>query len=119
MKVILKELFCIEWEFGREIHLTADISYSVTAYIGPAETEQVEGFTITVCNFDYVNRIVEQQEFFDGRWCVIMENPTKDNIMKYFYEVLPQRDFKNWPDALQYLQLIGQSEFEDYKEYIE
>ena len=53
MKVILKELFCIEWEFGREIQLTADISYSVTAYIGPAETEQVEGFTITVCNFCY------------------------------------------------------------------
>lgn len=119
MKVILKELFCVEWEFGREIQLTADTSYSVTAYIGPAETEQAEGFVITVCNSDYVKRIVNQQGFFDGRWCVITENPTKDTIIKYFYKVLPRKDFKNWPDALQNLRLIGQSEFEDYKEHIE
>ncbi len=42
MKVVLKELFCVEWEFNREIQLTADKSYSVTAYIGPAETEQAK-----------------------------------------------------------------------------
>ena len=116
MKLELKELFCVEWEFNREIQLTAHKSYSVTAYIGPAGTEQAEGFIITVCNLDYIKQVIAQQEFFDGRWHVVMENPTKDNIIKYLQRILPCEYFKDWTEAYQKLRLIGRSEFEDYKD---
>ena len=82
----------------------------------PAGTEQAEGFIITVCNLDYIKQVIAQQGFFDGRWHVVMENPTKDNIIKYLQRILPCEYFKDWTEAYQKLRLIGRSEFEDYKE---
>ena len=48
MKIKLKDLWCIEWEFNREIILDSDQAYTVTAFLGPAGTEASEAFYIQV-----------------------------------------------------------------------
>ena len=62
MNIKLKELFCVEWEFDREIILDECHSFSVTAYIG--DENGTEGFSIKICNEDFVKREIKEKVFF-------------------------------------------------------
>ncbi len=73
---------------------------------------------INVCNPDYVKQVIEKHGFFNGRWHLVIQNPTKDNIMNYFQCIIPKKHFKDWTEAVKNLRLIGQSEFEDNQERI-
>lgn len=117
MKVVLKGIFCIEWEFNKSLVLDENTTYSVTAYLGPSDNEACELYTITVCNLAYVNQCIRNKGFFCGLWFLVIENPTKEKISQYFTEMLPKEDFETWDDAFQKLRLIGQSEYEDYKHF--
>jgi hypothetical protein len=115
MKIALKELFCIEWEFDREIVLDAEHSFSVTAYIGPDKSEKADGFTVTVCNCDFIKGEIKRNGYFSSSWYLVLDNPTRENIENYFIEKIGQLSGGNWDDYYQKLRLIGKSEFEDYK----
>jgi catechol 2,3-dioxygenase-like lactoylglutathione lyase family enzyme len=114
MKIELKDIFCIEWEFDREIILDSDQAYTVTAFLGPADTEESEAFYITVCNLDYVKKREKEDGFFNGLWHLVIENPTKEKLKKYFQNQIMTLSGETWEDYYQKLRLIGQSEFEGY-----
>jgi hypothetical protein len=114
MKIELKDLWCIEWEFNREIILDSDKAYTVQAFLGPADTEESEIFNITVCNLDYVRKKEKEDGFFNGLWHLVIENPTKDKLEKYFQDQIMTVSGKTWEECYQKLRLIGQSEFENY-----
>ena len=114
MKIELKDLFCIEWEFDREIILDSDTAYTVTAFFGPAGTEASEAFSITICNLDYVKKREKEDGFFNGLWHLVIENPTKENLKEYFQNQIMMLTGETWEDYYQKLRLIGESEFEDY-----
>ncbi|MDR2552364.1 MAG: immunity 8 family protein, partial [Treponema sp.] len=116
MKIELKELFCMEWEFNREIMLGSEKAYSVTAYIGPADSEASNAFYVTVCNIEYVKKKIQENGCFNGLWHLIMENPKRETLEKYFQGQIDLLSEKTWEDYYQKLRLIGQSEFEDYQE---
>jgi hypothetical protein len=114
MKIELKDLFCMEWEFNREIILDSDKAYTVQAFFGPADTEESEIFDITVCNLDYVRKKEKEDGFFNGLWHLVIENPTKDKLKEYFQNQIMLFSGETWEECYQKLRLIGKSEFEDY-----
>jgi len=114
MKIILKDLFCMEWEFNREIVLDEDQSYSVIAYIGPNDLEIAEGFEVIICNCEFVQKQIVNHSFFNGLWHVVVNDPKKDNIESYFTKVIEEFSEASWNDCAKKLRLIGKSEFEEY-----
>jgi hypothetical protein len=50
MIIEIKELFCMEWEMGKEIVLDENHAYSVNVYVGPVDSNMSESFTVTICN---------------------------------------------------------------------
>ena len=114
MKIELKDLFCMEWEFDREIILDSDTAYTVTAFFGPAGTEASEAFSITICNLDYVKKREKEDGFFNGLWHLVIETPTKENLKEYLQNQIMPLSEETWEECYQKLRLIGMSEFEDY-----
>jgi hypothetical protein len=75
MEITLKELFCLEWEFDREIMPGAEHSFSVTAYIGPDKSEKADGFTVTVCDCDFIKGEIKSNDCFSSSWYLVLDNP--------------------------------------------
>jgi hypothetical protein len=116
MDIELKDLFCIEWEFNREIILNSDKAYTVEVFIGPTKTEISNAFYVTVCNLDYVKKREKEDGYFNGLWHLIIENPDRGKLMEYFQNQIKLLAGDVWEDYYQKLRLIGQSEFDDYQE---
>ena len=114
MNITLKELFCVEWEFDREIILDECHCFSVSAYIG--DENGTEGFLIKICNEDFVKREIKEKGFFSGLWYLVTNDPSKKNIEKYFNDEIKKISGNNWQECYQKLRLIARSEFEDYIE---
>jgi hypothetical protein len=114
MHIILKELFCVEWEFNREMILDEDHAFTVEAYIGPIDNNCSECFSLIVCNEDYVRKAIKKDGRFYGLWHLITNSPTKDSISEFINSEINKLKGKEWNDFYQKLRLIGESEFEDY-----
>jgi catechol 2,3-dioxygenase-like lactoylglutathione lyase family enzyme len=114
MKIELKELFCIEWEFNRKIILDSDTAYTVTVFFGPKDSKISEAFYVTICNLDYVKKKEKQNGFFNGLWHLVTENPEEESLEKYFQSQICLLSGETWEDYYQKLRLVGRSEFEDY-----
>lgn len=118
MKAVLKEIFCMAWEFGEEIVLDENKSVSVEFYIGMDNSEEIEQFTITVCNPEFVRRIVEKNSVFCPMWYLITNNPTKENIYNYISGIVSKLEGKDRTDIVSKLRLIGEYEFENYQKFL-
>ena len=116
MKVELKEIFCMEWEFGRELKLDENHSFSISVYVGPENSEISESFTLTVCNIDFVRNVVNQKGLFNSSCYLIIDNPDKNIIEKYIADMISKIEGNDWSDCVNKLRLIGQYEFDDYQE---
>ncbi|MCP4162961.1 MAG: hypothetical protein GY760_23105 [Deltaproteobacteria bacterium] len=116
MKIELKELFCMEWELGKEIVLDKDHSFSVSAYIGPSNSNISECFTVSICNIDYLETQLESNIVFNGLWHLILINPDEDIIKNYFKDKINNPKGETWESCIKELILIGESEFEDYQD---
>jgi len=114
MKIELKDIFCVEWEFNKEIILDSDKAYTVTVLVGPTNTKASEAFNIIICNLDYVKKREKEDGFFNGLWHLVIENPTKDKLKEYFQNQIMMLSKETWEEYYQKLRLIGESEFEDY-----
>lgn len=115
MRVLLKEIFCMEWEMGREIVLDENCSFSITAYVGPQDSEISESFTLTVCNTDFVCKVVKQSGVFNSMWNLVTNDPSKGSIDQYLTDVISKIEGKDWGDCVNRLRLIGQYEFDEYQ----
>ena len=115
MKVVLKEIFCMEWELGREIELDANKSFSISIYVGPENSEISESFTLTICNIDFVRSVVNQTGIFNSNWCLIIEKPDRNMIEQYITNVVSKIEGKDWSECVKKLRQIGQYEFDDYQ----
>ena len=115
MKVVLKEIFCMEWELGREIELDANKSFSISIYVGPENSEISESFTLTICNIDFVRNVVSQTGIFNSNWCLIIEKPDRNMIEQYITNAVSKIEGKDWSECVKKLRLIGQYEFDDYQ----
>lgn len=115
MKIELKDLFCMEWELNKEIKLDSDKAYTITAFIGPSDSEASNAFYVTICNTDYVKKKEQEDGFFNGLWHLVIDNPEKGRLVKYFQDQIRLLSGEAWEDYYQKLRLIGKSEFEDYR----
>ena len=115
MKVIVREIFCMEWEIGREIELDENKSFSITIYVGPENSEISESFTLTICNIDFVRNVINQNGLFNSNWYLIIEKPNRNMIEQHIRNVVSRIKGNSWTDCVEKLRLIGQYEFEDYQ----
>jgi len=116
MRVAVREIFCIEWELGREILLDDNHSLSIVIYVGPENSDISESFTLTLCNTDYVKRIVEENGGFNSPWYLIMDNAEKENVCRYLSDIISNITGQNWTECVQKLRFIGRYEFDEYQE---
>ena len=115
MIIEIKDLFCMEWEFNKEINLDSTTAHTVTVFIGPIDSEKSNAFYVTICNLDYVKKKEKEEGFFNGLWHLITENPNKEKLMKHFQNQIENFNGRTWDDYYQQLRLMGRSEFENYK----
>ena len=93
----------MEWEFDREMALDENRAFSVIAHIGPNDSPISEGFTVTVCNVDYVRRIIKQCGYFSGLWFLILDNGKLESIEQYFSTAISKLSGETWDDFFQKL----------------
>lgn len=117
MNVEIKELFCTEWEFDKEIILEENKTISVSVYVGPVGTNIKESFTVTVCNINYISNIIKKDGCFNGLWHLVLKEAKREIIEKYFQNKINDIKGDSWEDCYKKLRLIGKSEFEDYQKY--
>ena len=115
MNVVLKEIFCMEWELGRKIELNEHKSFSINIYVGPQNYEISESFTLNICNIDFVRNIVNQTGIFNSNWYLIIEKPDRNMIEQYITNAVSKIEGKDWAECVKKLRLIGQYEFDDYQ----
>ncbi len=115
MKAVVKEIFCMEWELGREIILDESRTFSVVAHVGPEDSEVSESFTMTICNTDFVRGVVDQCGVFNSMWHFVMNDPAKDTVQKYIIDTISRIEGKAWSDCVEKLRLIGHYEFDEYQ----
>lgn len=115
MKVVIKEIFCMAWELGREIELDGYKSFSINVYVGLENSEISESFTLTICNIDFIRNVVNQTGIFNSNWYLIIEKPDRNMIEQYITNAVSKIEGKDWDECLKKLRLIGQYEFDDYQ----
>lgn len=116
MNIKLKELFAIDWESDQNIVLDENRTCSVTAYIGSSDSEGTVGFTITLCNTDYVKKNIAEKGYFSGLWHLVLDVPTYENVEKFFLDQIEQISEETWEGFVTKLRRVANWEFEDYNE---
>ncbi len=114
MSLVVKELDSMYWNRKQEINLNENITTSVKAFIGSDTEEGANGFTITVCNIDYVKKQIFVKGYFSGLWHVVLNNPSYDNILGFFNSHISKYTEDTWEECLNNLRKIAMWEFEDY-----
>lgn len=115
MKAVLNEVFCMEWELGREIVLDENRTFSIEIHVGPEDSNVSESFTVTVCNVDFVRKVIDRNGVFNSMWHLVLSDPSKEIISQYYAEIVSKIEGNTWADCVSRLRLIGRHEFENYQ----
>lgn len=89
-------------------------SFSLEAFVGPADSEGEESLSFRVCNPKYLATEIVQDRVILGWQLVIVNNPDLPKILDAVTHAIERTEADSWRALAGRLARIGHYEFEDF-----